>query len=78
MTNQEKFANMVKEMDPRILAEFLSDSDASFCYDCPAKDYCDRFYKVEESGWRRAPDENGEILECEDILERWFKLESEE
>ncbi len=78
MTNQEKFANMIKKMDTRVLAEFLSDSDAAFCYKCPAKDYCDERYLVSEDGLERVPDKNGEILKCEDILERWFKEESEE
>lgn len=74
-TNQDKLAEIVRTMDPKDIAKFITHTDSDFCYKCPASDYCDKHILYSEDGWDRIPDENGETLSCEEIFERWLKEE---
>lgn len=77
-TNQDKLAEMVRTMDPKDIATFIiTHTDSDFCHKCPASDYCDKYILCSEDGWDRIPDENGEILDCNQIFERWLKEEAE-
>ena len=73
-TNQDKLAEMVGTMDVHKLALFITDSIE--CPKCPAEKYCDQHTFTTEDGWSRVPDENGEILDCNQIFERWLREET--
>ena len=78
-TNQDKFAEIIKKMDPKVLTEFwTSHTYVEDCDECPAHEYCNKCMLYSEDGWDRVPDENGEILECQDIFERWLKEKTSE
>lgn len=78
-TNQDYFAEIIRKMDPKDLAEFwTSHTYVEDCNECPAHEYCNKHMLCSEDGWDRIPDENGEILECEEIFERWLKEEYSE
>jgi len=74
-TNQDKLAEMVRTMDIHKLALFITDSIE--CPNCPAEKYCDQHMFTNEDGWARVPDENGELLDCNQIFERWLKEENQ-
>jgi len=83
LTNQQGLAEQIKKMDAESLAHILSNyfEDSATCMECPASEYCNRYYKfydpdLVDNRIVRKPDENGEILECEDILERWLGEEA--
>ena len=50
------------------------------CSRCPVpEEFCDRYFKFkDEESADRAEDENGEILTCEQIIEKWLKEEKSE
>lgn len=70
-TNQDKLAEMVRTMDVHKLALFITNGIE--CPNCPAEKYCDQHTYTSEDGWSRVPDENGEILDCNQIFERWLR-----
>lgn len=75
-TNQDYFAELIRKMDPKVITEFWTNHTyVEDCDECPAHEYCNKRMLYSEDGWDRIPDENGEILECQDIFERWLKEE---
>lgn len=72
-TNQDKLAEMVRTMDVHKLAIFITNGIE--CPNCPAEKYCDQHTYTTEDGWERVPDKNGELLDCNQIFERWLKEE---
>ena len=72
-TNQDKLAEMVRTMDAHKLALLITDGIE--CPNCPAEKYCDQHICTTEDGWERVPDKNGELLDCNQIFERWLKEE---
>ena len=81
MTNQDILAESIRKMDPKKLAGYLlTISEEGSCEKCcpVPKEYCDRYFKIittDDNKIRRLPDENGEVLKCKDIMEKWLKEE---
>ena len=74
-TNQDKLAETIRTMDAHKLGIFITNGIE--CPNCPAEKYCDQHTCTTEDGWSRVPDANGEILDCNQIFERWLKEDAE-
>lgn len=77
-TNQDKLAEMVRTMDPEIIAKaVMADRFAIFnCFNCPAMKYCDSTMKSTED-----ESENpvlDDVVTCEEVMNKWLRMEATE
>lgn len=69
-TNQDKLAEMVRTMDPKVLAKMIFEGHFEpiiHCENCPAKEYCDERMKYNEN--------NPEFVTCEMVMNEWLVKE---
>lgn len=75
LTNQDRIAETVRTMRPDILAKYMSFviEMGSCTSTCPVPEsYCDRYFVTDEND-ERIPDEDGNMLTCEQVLTKWLK-----
>ena len=66
-TNQNKLAEMVRTMSPKVLAKMIFEGNFEpifNCDDCPAKYYCDERMKYNEN--------DPEFVTCEMVMNEWL------
>lgn len=79
-TNKDIFLNGLDSEEVAEMIRIYTENFDKGCSRCPVpEEFCDRYFKFKDDiSADRAEDENGEILTCEQIIERWLKEETSE